>query len=160
MITPPPAASTSTRNATVVLFRRHLESVMGRSGLSPAAFARAAGIDRSTLSQLMTDENPRLPRAETLMALAKAAHVSVDWLLGLSQREEVGAEIIEAMLPDRDTGPPPGRRPFRTMVERGRGLSHPDGAHGLARFHEDRGDAPLRVWRRLCERGPRRGSKP
>ncbi len=28
----------------------------------------------------MTDENPRLPRAETLMALAKAAHVSVDWL--------------------------------------------------------------------------------
>ena len=71
---------------------------MGRSGLSPAALARAAGIDRSTLSQLMTDENPRLPRAETLMALAKAAHVSVDWLLGLSQREEVGAEIIEAML--------------------------------------------------------------
>ena len=71
---------------------------MHRAGLSPAAFARQAGIDRSTLSQLMTDESPRLPRAETLIALAKAAHASVDWLLGLSQREEVGAEIIEAML--------------------------------------------------------------
>ena len=71
---------------------------MGRSGLTPSAFARRAGIDRSTLSQLTSDENPRLPRAETLIALAGAAHVSVDWLLGLSQREEIGAEIIEALL--------------------------------------------------------------
>ncbi len=80
------------------MFRRRLETVMNRSGLSPSAFARRAGVDRSTLSQLASDENPRLPRAETLVALAGAAHVSVDWLLGLSQREEVGAEIIEALL--------------------------------------------------------------
>lgn len=86
------------RSATVALFRRRLDTVMARSGLSPAAFARRAGIDRSTLSQLMSDENPRLPRAETLIALAGATHVSADWLLGLSQREEVGAEIIEALL--------------------------------------------------------------
>ena len=71
---------------------------MDRAGLSPAAFARSAGLDRSTLSQLMTDTNPRLPRAETLVAISKTAHVSIDWLLGVSQREEVGAEIIEAML--------------------------------------------------------------
>ncbi len=86
------------RDDTVGLFRRRLETVMARAHLSPAAFARRAGIDRSTLSQLLTDDAPRLPRAETLVALAKAAHVSVDWLLGLSHREEVGAEIIEAML--------------------------------------------------------------
>ena len=86
------------RAATVDMFRRRLETVMSRSGLSPSAFARRAGVDRSTLSQLVSDENPRLPRAETLVALAGAAHVSVDWLLGLSQREEVGAEIIEALL--------------------------------------------------------------
>ena len=90
--------ASSSRDDTVGLFRRRLESVMERAGLSPAAFARRAGIDRSTLSQLMSDDAPRLPRAETLMALANAAHVSVDWLLGLSQREEVGAELIEAML--------------------------------------------------------------
>ena len=71
---------------------------MARTAASPAAFARLAGLDRSTLSQLMADASPRLPRAETLVAIARAAHVSVDWLLGLSQREEVGAEIIEAML--------------------------------------------------------------
>ena len=86
------------RDDTVVLFRRRLDSVMARSGLTPAGFARLAGLDRSTLSQLMTDQSPRLPRAETLVAIARAAHVSVDWLLGLSQREEVGAEIIEALL--------------------------------------------------------------
>ena len=93
-----PGGASASRDDTVGLFRRRLESVMARAGLSPAAFARQAGIDRSTLSQLLTDDAPRLPRAETLMALALAAHVSVDWLLGLSQREEVGAEIIEAML--------------------------------------------------------------
>ena len=98
MQTIPPIGASSARDDTVSLFRRRLESVMVRAGLGPAAFARRAGIDRSTLSQLMNDDGPRLPRAETLMAIAKAAHVSVDWLLGLSQREEVGAEIIEAML--------------------------------------------------------------
>lgn len=103
-ISPPSAtlsrveSATTSRSDTVTLFRRRLEAVMARAGSSPAAFARQAGIDRSTLSQLLTDDGPRLPRAETLMALAKAAHVSVDWLLGLSQREEVGAEIIQAML--------------------------------------------------------------
>ncbi len=86
------------RSTTVGLFRRRLDTIMTRSGLTPAAFARRAGIDRSTLSQLVSDENPRLPRAETLIAIARSAHVSVDWLLGLSQREEVGAEIIEALL--------------------------------------------------------------
>ncbi len=92
------AGASSSRDDTVGLFRRRLEAVLARAAPSPAAFARLAGIDRSTLSQLMTDDAPRLPRAETLIAIAKAAHVSVDWLLGLSQREEVGAEIIEAML--------------------------------------------------------------
>lgn len=98
MQTDPPRGITERRGDTVGLFRQRLAAVMARAGLSPAAFARRAGIDRSTLSQLMVDDAPRLPRAETLIALAQAAHVSVDWLLGLSQREEVGAEIIEAML--------------------------------------------------------------
>lgn len=86
------------RSETVSLFRRRLETVLSRSGLTPSAFARIAGIDRSTLAQLLGDEDPRLPRADTLIAIAQAARVSVDWLLGLSQREEVGAELIEAML--------------------------------------------------------------
>ena len=86
------------RQTTVALFRRRLESVIDRTGRSASAFARSAGVDRSTLSQLLDETDPRLPRADTLVAIAKAAHVSTDWLLGLSAREEIGAEMIEAML--------------------------------------------------------------
>ena len=86
------------RQSAVLAFRKRLEVVIGRSGHTTSAFARGAGIDRSTLSQLLDEADPRLPRADTLIAIASAAHVSTDWLLGLSQREEVGAEIIQAML--------------------------------------------------------------
>jgi transcriptional regulator with XRE-family HTH domain len=80
------------------VFRERVLKVLARSRMSYAAFARKADLDRSTLSQLLTGSLPRLPRAETLAAIARTAHVSVDWLLGLTQREEVGAEIIEAVM--------------------------------------------------------------
>jgi transcriptional regulator with XRE-family HTH domain len=80
---------------------------MARTGLNASAFARGAGIDRSTLSQLLDGRAERLPRAETLIAVANFAHVSVDWLLGLSQSEQIGAEIIEAALQFERTGRSP-----------------------------------------------------
>lgn len=79
-------------------FRGRLRVLIGRSGLNAAAFARMAGVDRSTLSQLLASDGPRLPRADTLMALAGSCRVSVDWLLGLSPREEIGTEIIDAVM--------------------------------------------------------------
>lgn len=80
------------------LFRARLQSLIDRSGLNQAGFARMAEIDRSTLSQLLVPDAIRLPRAETLIAIARACNVSVDWLLGISQREEIGSEIIEAIV--------------------------------------------------------------
>jgi transcriptional regulator with XRE-family HTH domain len=85
-------------------FRSKLETLIDRSGQTASAFARAAGIDRSTLSQLLDGRTDRLPRAETLVALARSARVSVDWLLGLSNNEHVGADIIEAVLQVRGEG--------------------------------------------------------
>src|SRR4051812_36611634 len=79
-------------------FRDRLEKVIGRTGLNQAAFARHVGMDRSTLSQLLSASNDRLPRAETLTSIARGCRVSVDWLLGLSQREQVGAELVQAAL--------------------------------------------------------------
>ena len=79
-------------------FRARLERVMARAKLSQAAFARQLGIDRSTLSQLLSPANDRLPRAETLAAIAKGCRISVDWLLGLSEREQVGAEMVETLV--------------------------------------------------------------
>ena len=94
------------------IFRERVSLVLARSGLSPAAFARKSGLDRSTLSQLLAGPLPRLPRAETLAMIAEAAHVSVDWLLGLSQREEAGAEIIEAVMQIEPFGDAPAHGRF------------------------------------------------
>ena len=71
---------------------------MARQKLTQAAFSRALGVDRSTLSQLLSPANDRLPRADTLAAIARGCRISVDWLLGLSEREQVGAEMVETLV--------------------------------------------------------------
>jgi len=75
-------------------FRRRLDEVIRRSGLSRSAFADRALLDRSTLSQLLSPRNTRLPRAETIVSIAARESVSVDWLLGLSQQDELATDII------------------------------------------------------------------
>ena len=51
------------RAETVDAFRRRLEELIDRSGVTRTAFAARAGIDRSTLAQLLSSKNQRLPRA-------------------------------------------------------------------------------------------------
>ena len=84
---------------------------MARSQLSQTEFARAAGFDRSTLSQLLTEGANRLPRVESMAAIAQIGHVSLDWLLGLSQRERPGAEMLnESLQIERDAPSPLDQR--------------------------------------------------
>lgn len=75
------------------VFRERLAGVMRRAGLGQSAFAATIGLDRSALSQLMSERAVRLPRAETLVAIAHTHGVSLDWLLGISQSERLAAEI-------------------------------------------------------------------
>jgi transcriptional regulator with XRE-family HTH domain len=82
------------RRETVAVFRRRLEEVIGRTGLSRSAFAERIGVDRSTLAQILSPHEDRLPRAETLAAIAADQQVSVDWLLGLTQEGRLSAAII------------------------------------------------------------------
>jgi len=82
------------RRRTVETFRERLSEVIERSGLSRARFAAKAGLDRSTLSQLLSGANDRLPRAETIAAIAEQEQVSTDWLLGLVQEEKIGTNIL------------------------------------------------------------------
>ena len=96
--------------------------LIARSGVSASAFARRAGVDRSTLSQLLDDRADRLPRAETLVALAQACRVSVDWLLGLSKSEQVGADIIEAVLQVRASRSSPVEDPFLDWMREAAGV--------------------------------------
>lgn len=86
------------RRETVQLFRQRLREVIEQTGESRAAFARRLGIDRSTLSQLLDDDALRLPRAETIVAIATAAQVSIDWLLGLTQEGQMGPELVDRAL--------------------------------------------------------------
>ena len=79
---------------TVEIFRERLMEVIRRSGLTRSAFAERIGLDRSTLSQLMSRENVRLPRADTIVSIAASEQVSVDWLLGLSQEGQLGTEMV------------------------------------------------------------------
>lgn len=92
-----------TRHEMIETFRGRLEEIIAASGQSRSAFAAAAGMDRSTLSQILSPTNDRLPRAETLAAIAAARQVSIDWLLGLSQRGPLSADILpERMAIERD----------------------------------------------------------
>ena len=63
------------------VFRSRLSEAMARGGLTQAALARRVGLDRSTLAQFLAPDNKRLPRADTLAALALDQQVSIDWLL-------------------------------------------------------------------------------
>ena len=80
------------------VFRARLSDAMERSGASRADLARRVGIDRSTLTQLLSADLDRLPRADTVAAVAVELKVSLDWLLGLSHVEKLGADILHESL--------------------------------------------------------------
>ncbi len=77
-------------------FQERLRLLRDRRSSSMADLSRRWGVDRSALSQFLDHGATRLPRAETLCAIASAETVSVDWLLGLSQNETTIAEVARA----------------------------------------------------------------
>ena len=72
-----------------------LSEAIRRTGLSKAEFAERAGVDRTTLSQLLSPAAQRQPRVDTLRALAAAHELSIDWLVGLSNAGPVEAELLD-----------------------------------------------------------------
>ena len=85
---------TTDRRDLLEVFRGRLTEAMARGGLTQAALARRVGLDRSTLAQFLATGNKRLPRADTLAALALDQQVSIDWLLGLAQEGALGAALL------------------------------------------------------------------
>lgn len=85
------------KRRTAVIFRQRVAQLLAQSGLSQTGFAQAIGIDRSALSQLISGQNPRLPRAETLLALAARFQVSADWLLGLTEDRGLVTQALNAV---------------------------------------------------------------
>jgi transcriptional regulator with XRE-family HTH domain len=82
------------RRDLLLVFRERLGEAMARAGLTQSGLARRVGLDRSTLAQFLAAGNKRLPRADTLAAIAADQQVSVDWLLGLAQEGALGAAML------------------------------------------------------------------
>lgn len=80
------------------LLRDRLARAMQAAGSNQSALARAIGVDRSTISQILSSDGPRLPNAHVVGACAAALGVSADWLLGLSDRPESAAELLASSL--------------------------------------------------------------
>jgi len=76
------------------VLHERLADAIRRSGLSKSEFAERAGIDRTTLSQLLSPATTRLPRVDTLHALAVAHDLSLDWLVGLTNAGPLEAELL------------------------------------------------------------------
>lgn len=65
---------------------RRLGLAMRTQGMSQTSLARASGIDRSTLSQILAGK--RLPHLATSLRLAYVLDVSIEWLLGMDVRPD------------------------------------------------------------------------
>lgn len=84
------------------LFRTRLAEAMDQTGTSRAALARATGVDRSTVTQLLSEADARMPGGHLVAACAEALSVSTDWLLGLSDRPEASADLLTATLTEAE----------------------------------------------------------
>ncbi len=86
------------KRARAQLFRDRMVGAMAEKTLSQSALARAVGVDRSTISQLLGGAGARLPNAQVVAECASALDVSADWLLGLTDRPERLAQLLAASL--------------------------------------------------------------
>lgn len=88
------------------VFANRLSDAVRRSGLGKGEFAGRAEIDRTTLSQLLSGGR-RLPRLDTVFALASSHDLSIDWLVGLSNAGPVEAELVLQQTSFQTPGPTP-----------------------------------------------------
>ena len=79
-------------------FRQRLARAMAEVGVTRSALSRRIGVDRSTVSQILTDQGARLPNAQVVAECAAALGVSADWLLGLTERPERAADLLAAQM--------------------------------------------------------------
>ena len=105
-------------NQFVDQFNTRFRHLVATQPLNQGQFAAQLGIDRSTLSQLLSPHSNRLPRAETLAAIAQTLGVSLDWLLGLSDDGQARTEMmVEQMSIERDALSPNDERLMGWLTE-------------------------------------------
>jgi transcriptional regulator with XRE-family HTH domain len=80
------------------LFRTRLRDAMATKQATQSGLARAIGVDRSTVSQLLGDGGARLPNAQVVAQCAAELGVSADWLLGLTDKPELATDLVAAAM--------------------------------------------------------------
>ena len=115
----------STRSARARLFRQRLNEAMQAQWLNRSTLAERAGVDRSTISLLLSEQQVRLPSGHVVAELAAALNVTADWLLGLTTTTRAPGEILRESLEVAPRAP-----------------GHAD-AH-IARWLHEAGDAKIR----------------
>jgi transcriptional regulator with XRE-family HTH domain len=87
-----------TKSYRAELFRERLQQAMKESGSNQSHLSREAGVDRSTISQLIKSDGPRLPNAHLIAQCASVLGVSADWLLGITDKKESAADLLAASM--------------------------------------------------------------
>ena len=79
----------------VNLFQDRLQQVISHSGLNRSAFAASIRVDRSTLSQLLAEENVRLPDARAGLAMVFEVYEKASYALVLKSNRvlKVGDKV-------------------------------------------------------------------
>lgn len=88
-----------------------LAQLVYRSGLTKRDFAARCGIDRTTVSELLSRSAGRAPRLETLLAVATTFEVSLDWLVGAVDEPNPAPELLEHTRFER-----PGQSPTDSQI--------------------------------------------
>ena len=96
--------SLSDKRRVAATFRDRLSAALMTSGMSRAALARAVGVDRSSVTQMLAEGDTRMPGGHVVAACAQALDVSADWLLGLSNRPEQAGALLDSSFSISETG--------------------------------------------------------
>ena len=94
----------SDKRRVAATFRDRLSAALMTSGMSRAALARAVGVDRSSVTQMLAEGDTRMPGGHVVAACAQALDVSADWLLGLTNRPEQAGALLDSSLSISETG--------------------------------------------------------
>ena len=86
---------TPDKRVRALTFRERLAQALALRGQSQSSLARAAGVDRSTISALLAG-GTRLPNAGLAADCADALQVSSDWLLGLTTLRDPPDALLAA----------------------------------------------------------------
>ncbi len=94
-----------TRSERARLFRDRLNEAMQSQWLNRSTLAERAGVDRSTVSLLLSEQQVRLPSGHVVADLAAALNVTTDWLLGLTTTTRAPGEILRESLQVAERAP-------------------------------------------------------